>query len=639
MRSIGLMTFLLLALSLAGGDDRLCVQTHYGHENWEPLSTIEQIRDLGVGWIRDDLYWHSVEKEKGKYAIPEYAWKWLKAAKANHLKVILILNGDNRKCYQDPFDQEGYVNFVRFVANEVRDYADALELVNEPFNHFRNMVPGKTAENSHWNGWDPATGATDAWVEKYRLLMNAAAEAIHETAPGRYRVIGLGCSLPVNLRLLRLGVSARIDGMALHPYSYRYVPELQPYGDTPGFRKRDGVVLGDRAGTLASIIRDLQAASRENKGPGELWITELGYTTFRPVASGRYGGFTEEAQAKYALRHFLECLGLGVRLTSWYAFYCRQNSPFSNLGNFGLVNFDGTPRPAYHAIRRLTAVIEGYEAAPWGDVRIHFRKLRHFTNRPDPHPLTWDGSLRESWGTSRAYTFQSTDGKTRLAAVWSSERAGGDLQPRLADLAITTDRIATSVAALDLFSGERRPVKFRQKGRLLRIDGFTVPDHPVLLTLEGTEPAAEETIVTEPVFTGDWEVRTGKGDEASWEVRGEAGILNVRNAARFAGAGRSFIIPAERPCVALRVRSSIEAAMLLRITDQTGRTFQYKYPLPPSNQWEDIQVNLLRDRRQSWGAEEGGGTPRLPARNLFLGVEQPDRTGTVEFKELQLLPE
>ena len=59
----------LISPLYGGGHDQLGVQTHYGHHGWEPLTTLSAIKELGVGWIRDDLLWNDVEVEKDKLQI------------------------------------------------------------------------------------------------------------------------------------------------------------------------------------------------------------------------------------------------------------------------------------------------------------------------------------------------------------------------------------------------------------------------------------------------------------------------------------------------------------------------------------------------------------------------------------------
>ncbi len=618
---------------LAGGHDNLCVQTHFGHHGWDPLKNLKLVKELGVGWIRDDLYWGSVEKEKGNYKIPDYAWEWIKEAKKNDLKIILILNGGNR-LYKDEYDHDGYVNFARFVAKEMKGYVQAIELINEPFNNFRRAAAKLSDTPTAWNGYDPKTGKINEWALKYLRTMNDMADAINEVAPGEYKILGLGCSPPLNTRLLKQGVSKHIDGMVIHPYSYRLVPELQPYGDTPAFLKRDGVVVGDKAGTFTSINKELMKTSSQNNGPKELWATELGYTTYiqtQPQVQN-YGGFTEDAQAKYAQRHLMECLGTNMRLVSWYTFYHRRNSAYHKLAGFGILNYDGTPKPAYNAIQRVAKTMKGWKADKWGDIKVYFQK-----HRQDPNPVTWDGSLRQTFGEPRAYMFSSNNGKRRAAAIWSTERANSDLQPRSATVIINSDRGLKSITALDMMTGKEENVKFTQKGNLVKIADITVPDHPVMLYLEGSDPVTGQAITDTDIFNSakNWKLHKARSIKASFSIDNNSVRLNF-NGKGYAGISKKLTIQEGVSQLTFQARSTNKITLLLRVIDSTGQTHQYKLSAVPSNQWENFWVDL-KNKHQNWG---GAKDKKLhyPLTAVLFGLECSSiQQGAIDYKAFQLV--
>jgi len=121
-------------------------------------------------------------------------------------------------------------------------------------------------------------------------------------------VIALGSVAPVNLRQLAMGISPAVDGLVDHPYSPHTVPEIVPWASTPSLVKRDGIASADEQGTFASQIRLYREQSAKHHGPGEIWLTEFGYTTFQPAKPGEfYSGFTPSAQAKWSVS----------QITSW----------------------------------------------------------------------------------------------------------------------------------------------------------------------------------------------------------------------------------------------------------------------------------------------------------------------------------
>ena len=628
--------------------DQLAVQTHYGHPGWEPLSNFDYIEDLGVGWIRDELFWSHAETEKGVYKIPDYTWEWIQAARERDLKIVLILNGSN-KIYDDPYDHDGYVNFVRFVAQEMRGHVQAIELINEPFNRFRWDLDDLYGNTSHWNGWDAETDTMEPWAERFLKTTNDMADAIEEVAPGEYSIIGLSCSAPLNKRFVLKGVSPHVDGITLHPYAYRFVPELQPYGDTPAYLKRDGIVLGDKAGTFTSINQDLMEISATHGGPEELWITELGYTSFSPKKPGApHAGFNEDAHAKYAQRYLMECLGTNVRLTSYYNFYDKGKKLHSQEDNFGLMTKEGRLKPAYYAIQRLATTMVDWKADSWGDVRVFFPFFR-----PDTLPFVWDGVLRETYGTPRAYTFTSTDGKRRAIALWSSERANSDLQPRGANISINSDRVIEEITALDMMTGEEYDVPFKQNRNHLRIDWLTVQDHPVLLILNGEEPVEEGSVLQNAkIFTKDtdWTIMGPGKSVAEWTVNEGVGSLEFdvdEDGLRYVLAKADLQVSQSVESISFKARSTAKVTILVRVYDFGGKTHQFKLQTVPSNQWECFEINLKDTGKQSWGGADGDDI-RFPLTGIAFGLERlvqdsdspaPQSVGAVEFTGLKLIQE
>ena len=69
-----------------------------------------------------------------------------------------------------------------------------------------------------------------------------------------------------------------------------------------------------------------------------------------------------------------------------------------------------------------------------------------------------------------------------MIALWSNERADGDLNPRLADVEISIPRMPSKVEAHDLLTGRSYEVPFTKSSKGIILKQFTVPDYPVALT-------------------------------------------------------------------------------------------------------------------------------------------------------------
>lgn len=477
----GLLSAAVAVSSLGGAEapvrhDGMGVCTHFGLrgkyvEVWNPDELIPIIDELGVGWVRDELNWARYEQSRGVYGLPERERAWIDALHARGIKIILVLNtgrGGN-PVYSSPFDPEAYAKAAAQLAREVEGKVQAIEILNEPYNFgFLQHHGGK------WNGME-ADGSDSPWIGAYVRLANLAAVAIKKAVP-EMKVIGLGSTAPANFRMIRQGIVPQIDGVVDHPYSFRTVPEILPFAASEGIIKRDGFATADRQGTFASqmeLYRQETAALGRRR---ELWLTEWGFPTYQEAKAGlQYAGYTEEAQAKYSLRRFMEGFSLGIEVSVIYALKNDGTDPHEAENNFGLLDYKNRPKPVYHAVRRLAGYMAPYGADPSAPEVNVFT----FNIRTDRWPIEWDGGRLAAPGNVARHAFRDRDGRLMLA-LWSVERPG-DLQPRVADVEIVLEQPVTRVVAHDLFTGERRDVRFERKGARLWLPGVSVPAHPVAL--------------------------------------------------------------------------------------------------------------------------------------------------------------
>jgi hypothetical protein len=69
-----------------------------------------------------------------------------------------------------------------------------------------------------------------------------------------------------------------------------------------------------------------------------------------------FRGVSEDRQAVLLPRAYLVALHSGVERMFWYNFRARENNPYYNEDNFGIIHKDLTPKPAYRAMRALSRV-------------------------------------------------------------------------------------------------------------------------------------------------------------------------------------------------------------------------------------------------------------------------------------------
>ncbi|EIP98511.1 hypothetical protein OpiT1DRAFT_02968 [Opitutaceae bacterium TAV1] len=470
-------------------NDHIGVATHFVRKrkmlHWDPQKYIPLIADLGVGWIRDEIMWNRLEVEQGKLKVPDADREWIDLAHEHGLKIIVTLNGSNSLVYgrTDDYEPEAYAKAAAFLARELKDKVRAIEVINEPFNWYARSYFEGTSRGGDLYGLNK-DGQPESWLGRYVKLINMTGEAVKAANPD-IKVIGFGGFPAMNMRMIEMGISPTVDGVVLHPYSYRTVSEIVPYAASDeNFKRNGGRQTADEEGTFTSLIRYSREFSVKHNGPKETWLTEWGWTTKRDRAGSRsnFAGFTEVAQAAYIQRRFMECLGLGVENSIVYSFMDDRNNPpetseFNGEDNFGLIKSDGTPKPAYAAVQRLARATAGFVVS--NDIKV---SITTPTRRPDGQAFhARDGTVLHAPDRAACYQFKDHDGNT-VIAVWSMERIS-DQSPRPADVEIAV-KPDTAVSATDLMTGRVYPPLTSEKNGHLFLKDFGLPPHPVLIRLQ-----------------------------------------------------------------------------------------------------------------------------------------------------------
>jgi hypothetical protein len=195
--------------------------------------------------------------------------------------------------------------------------------------------------------------------------------------------------------------------------------------------------------------------------PHNVWITELGYTTYRNPAYRRgmvaYQPLTEPQQAAWLVRAYLSHLGWGASHIFWYDLMEDGNDEKECEHRFGLLRHGSlTPKPA---------------AVAYANLIYEMRKAK------------WMASC-ELGGSpqAHAFAFASADAATCVVAAWVLEGSGdvrlpsstvitdmfgAALQPRDGTLALTESPVYIhGVARQGLELGER--IDFGTIGRMLQ---------------------------------------------------------------------------------------------------------------------------------------------------------------------------
>ncbi len=294
-------------LSAAGFRDSIGVNTHMSYTNtaygdWPKV--LQALSELGVTHVRDGVFDNGV---------PSFMADWdarYQEAVSQRIRFDLVM--------PEPGSNLGSVpKIVGEIAGTLRDGVEDIEAPNE-----YDLAVGGSAWSSTLAGYD---------------------EEIHDDVlgtPGLAGVSIIGPSLVDSASYGELGgQSATFDYGNIHPYALSTGPSHQQ-------------------------IASAMATERIVSGQQPIMATEVGFDNALTQATNQ-PATSDDAAAVYLLRTFLENYAAGIVRTYAYELVDEQPDPAGDDAedNFGLLNYDFTPKPAYTALKNLLTDI-GEPAAP-----------------------------------------------------------------------------------------------------------------------------------------------------------------------------------------------------------------------------------------------------------------------------------
>jgi hypothetical protein len=311
----------------AARSDFVGVCSHFG-QNAYPLETMDLMRRYGIDQYRDEITWRNVEREKGRYVLPDFAAAYLKRSAELQMRPLIIFD------YNNPhYDNDGFPNSPEAIAAFGRYAVD-----------LARQARGSVKTFEVWNEWVGGCGMTGRPGvhdgEAYGRLLQPTYAAVKQAFPD-VTVVGIGgeygpkCADHI-LGAVRTAGPDAMDAWSIHPYRYPRSPEAS------------GLIQ-----EVTGIATKVAAAGVKTKA----WVTEIGYPTHRTS-----GGCDEAAQARYCVRTLalLQATGV-VDKVFWYDLKDDGLAREYNEHNFGLIRhqrLNCAPKPGVVAMSvfiRLTA--------------------------------------------------------------------------------------------------------------------------------------------------------------------------------------------------------------------------------------------------------------------------------------------
>lgn len=282
---------------------------------------LDLIAQGGFKFIRMDLGWGGVEREKGIYNFDGHD-ALTEGCRKRGIRIIYIVDYSN-KLYESHMSvrtAEGREAFAAFAETAAKRYAGngiLWEIWNEP-----NLK----------QFWTPQPS-----VEDYCALVETTVPRIRKADPSGIILAPTTSGIPFDWleECFKKGLLEWIDALSVHPY------RSHPPED----------VLKDYA-QLRELIGNYVPEGKE-----------------MPIISGEWGysqinwdksSLSEEQQGQYLVRMFLINLMEGVPISIWYDWKDDGTDPNEREHHFGAMTHDLNPKPAYLVAKALAHALDGY---------------------------------------------------------------------------------------------------------------------------------------------------------------------------------------------------------------------------------------------------------------------------------------
>ncbi|MES2490104.1 MAG: cellulase family glycosylhydrolase [Pseudomonadota bacterium] len=362
------------------------VSIHFVRGNTKDL---DMMAAAGVKIVRTDFKWDAIEYMKGRYDWSAYD-ELVTNITTRGMRPYFILdysnslyetvkvvsqNGVWSSYIESPNDAKSVAAFAAWAKAAALRYQSKnviWEIWNEPNISF----------------WKPTPNVTN-----YTTLAKATCNAIHGAVPSAAVIGGATSGIDWNFLspFLSSGILDCVDGISVHPYR----------GQTPDS------VSGEYQ-YLAWLID--QSAPSNRKGMIPVINSEWGYTT---VA----GGLPQADQANFLVRSQLVGLLNNVPISIWYDWKNDGSDPNDYEHNFGMVNADLTPKPAYQALKSMTTQLSGYQLMQRVAMPDPYASVLIFVNAAGKYKLV-------VWTSASSYAITLFNGITANAIVPVTDISG-----------------------------------------------------------------------------------------------------------------------------------------------------------------------------------------------------------------------
>ena len=242
-------------------------------------------------------------------------------------------------------------------------------------------------------------------------------------------------------------------------------------------------------------------------------VTETGYETASiPLANGYSSGVSDDVQAKYDLDNVFDLIRDGASAVYIDELYDLGTDPSSNEDNFGVFNYDGTPKEAAVALHNLTTILAdpGSSAGMFtpGSLTYSITGLNSSIDGPALQQDWSFGILNSVAETLPTYGYsmllQKSNGSFDLAVwqepeIWDNA-SDSQLPAPTIDSTITLAQAAASIEVYDPLLGTAPIATYTDTYQIT----IGVSDHPIIVEIDpfpSSDPAAPAVAQAGPTLS------------------------------------------------------------------------------------------------------------------------------------------
>ncbi len=321
------LCMLYAAAARAQSNFEIGISVHLANDPVRMPEELSLVRQSGAVAIREDVPWAQVERQKGQMAMPPGVEAEVNQALQAGLQPLLILDYGN-PLYDGgdkPLSPQALSAFARYAVFVIQHFKGRV--------HFYEM----------WNEWNGTVGNTKPGSpQDYVRFLKVVYPAAKAVDPSAVFIGGAVAGLKLDWlsAMLAAGGVGFFDGLSIHPYNFSH-PDRSADAFAQAVMQTESVIRSYTSG------RDVP-----------LYITEMGWPIFNTP-----GGVSLEEQAATLAQMYLSARTMPFLKGIWW--YDLRNDgvdPNNKEHNFGLVDANFKPKPAFVALAAIAPVVRNASA-------------------------------------------------------------------------------------------------------------------------------------------------------------------------------------------------------------------------------------------------------------------------------------